>query len=173
MINLTVLIGLEKVKMKETELKFIPVNESNIAEVARLHISSLQKGMVETVEECFSEAQQLSLWRPVAISKGNELIGFAMYGLWKNEGENGRVWLDRFLIDECQQGKGYANLVLPNILKHIADEYQCEKIYLSVYDNNTVAIHLYEKFGFLRNGETDINGEKVMMCTVLRHHSPS
>lgn len=159
--------------MKEIEINFIPVNENNIAEVARLHISAQQFGMVETVEECFAEAQQLSLWRPVAISKENELIGFAMYGLWKNEGENGRVWLDRFLIDEHQQGKGYANLVLPNLLKHIADEYQCEEIYLSVYDNNTVAIHLYEKFGFLRNGETDINGEKVMVCPVLRFHSPS
>lgn len=159
--------------MKEAELKLIPVNKDNIAEVARLHISAQQVGMVETVEECFSEAQQFSLWRPVAISKGNELIGFAMYGLWKNEGENGRVWLDRFLIDEHHQGKGYASLVLPTLLEHIAKEYQCEEIYLSVYDNNAVAIHLYEKFGFLRNGETDINGETVMVRTGFRHHSRS
>lgn len=151
--------------MKETELKFIPVNEDNIAEVALLHISAQQFGMVETVEECYAEAQQLSLWRPVAISNGNELIGFTMYGLWKNEGDDGRVWLDRFLIDEHHQGKGYANLVLPTLLKHIADEYRCKEIYLSVYANNAVAIHLYEKFGFLRNGETDINGEKVMVCS--------
>lgn len=32
-----------------------------------------------------------------------------------------------------------------------------------MYDDNTFAIHLYEKLGFHFNGELDIHGEKVMV----------
>lgn len=141
---------------------FIPVTKANIELVKKLHISDKQKGMCETVEECFNEAQELSLWRPIGIKKENDLIGFAMYGLWLYEGERGRVWLDRFFIDEKYQGKGYAKSGLPILLEHIHKEYEYDEIYLSVYGNNEAAIHLYQDLGFMFNGELDINGEKVM-----------
>lgn len=147
------------------EIKFVPVTDKNIEIVSLLHISNEQAGMVETVKECYTEAKELSLWRPAAIWIDYDLIGFAMYGLWKNEGKSGRVWLDRFFIDEHFQGKGYSKMVLPALLSHIEDEYDRNEIFLSVYENNSVAIRLYEKFGFLQNGELDINGEKVMVRT--------
>lgn len=97
-----------------------------------------------------------------------KLIGFAMYGFWGKESNNnplfkGRVWLDRFFIDENFQGKGYAKKVLPLLLAHIKKEYMCPEIYLSVYDNNSIAIHTYKNLGFEFNGELDINREKVML----------
>lgn len=141
---------------------FIPVTEANIELVKKMRISDKQKGMCETAEECFNEAQELSLWKPIVIKKENDLIGFAMYGLWLYEGENGRVWLDRFFIDENYQGKGYAKSVLPILLERIHKEYEYNEIYLSVYENNEAAIHLYQELGFMFNGDLDVNGEKVM-----------
>lgn len=154
--------------MYNKQIKFIEVNNENIAIAEQLHISQEQAGMVETVEECFAEAKVFPVWRPSMIMVDNELIGFAMYGLCENEGDNDQVWLDRFFIDERYQGKGYSNMVLPVLLNHITNEYSCKRIYLSVYENNAIAIHLYEKFGFCRNGELDYNGEKVMVRTTLK-----
>lgn len=147
-------------------IKFIPVNQKNIEQVEKLHISEAQKGSCETVRECFDEALIFQLWRPVAIMIDNELVGFAMYGLWLYEGDHGKVWLDRFFIDENHQGKGYSKAVLPVLINHIVSIYNYDELYLSVYEDNAIAIHLYEQLGFVFNGELDINGEKVMVLKV-------
>ena len=42
-------------------------------------------------------------------------------------------------------------------------EYSCDTIYLSVYETNSHAIHLYQQIGFHFNGEYDTNGEHVMV----------
>lgn len=83
-----------------------------------------------------------------------------------NEGSLGRVWLDRFMIGENFQGNGYGKVSLQSIINKIAKEYKCSEIYLSIYENNTVAIDLYKKFGFEFNGEPDRNGELVMKLEV-------
>lgn len=144
-------------------IHFKPVDAGNIITVLKLHIKEWQSGMVETVAECLDEAGRLSLWRPVAIFAAGEAIGFAMYGRWEEEGKEDRVWLDRFFIDEHFQGLGYAKAVLPILLEKITGEYGCQEIYLSVYDNNFIAIHLYQVFGFSFNGEVDTKGEKIMV----------
>lgn len=86
-----------------------------------------------------------------------------MYGFFKNEGKKGRVWLDRFLIDKKYQNKGYAKVILPFLIDYILCEYNFNKIYLSVYEENLLAINLYKRLGFKFNGEKDINGELVMV----------
>ena len=61
------------------------------------------------------------------------------------------------------QGHGYGHIVLPMMIEKLRSEYHRKKIYLSVVEENQGAIHLYEKFGFQFNGETDVHGEKVMV----------
>ena len=147
-------------------LKFKNIDSYNYNEAINLKVKEIKEGFIETVSECLDEAKELSLWRPVGIYDNNEIIGFAMYGLWKNEGSSGRVWLDRFMIGENFQGNGYGKVSLQSIINKIAKEYKCSEIYLSIYENNTVAIDLYKKFGFEFNGELDRNGELVMKLEV-------
>ena len=147
-------------------LKFKNIDSYNYNEVINLKVKESQECFIETVSECLDEAKELSLWRPVGRYDNNEIIGFAMYGLWKNEGSSGRVWLDRFMIGENFQGNGYGKVSLQSIINKIAKEYKCSEIYLSIYENNTVAIDLYKKFGFEFNGELDRNGELVMKLEV-------
>lgn len=147
-------------------LKFKNIDGYNYNEAINLKVKESQEGFIETVSECLDEAKELSLWRPVGIYDNNKIIGFAMYGLWKNEGSSGRVWLDRFMIGENFQGNGYGKVSLKSIINKIAKEYKCSEIYLSIYENNTVAIDLYKKFGFEFNGELDRNGELVMKLEV-------
>ena len=86
-----------------------------------------------------------------------------MYGFFPIDGKNDQVWLDRYLIDEHFQGKGLGNIMLEALITHLIKIYNCNEIYLSLYEDNKRALHLYQKFGFQFNGELDINGEKVMV----------
>lgn len=89
-----------------------------------------------------------------------------MYGLFPEYDEDnldGRVWLDRFFIDEHYQGKGLGKKMLKALIQHLAGLYKCKKIYLSIFENNIHALRLYQTFGFQFNGELDFNGEKVMV----------
>ncbi|MEG0076768.1 GNAT family N-acetyltransferase [Anaerorhabdus sp.] len=138
----------------------------HLEDVLKLHVKENQNDTIETVEQCLSEARELALWRPILIKVNQCNVGFAMYGLWKEEGTNGRVWLDRFFIDENFQGRGYAKEILPKLINEIMEEYQVHQLFLSVYETNKPAINLYEKFGFKFNGEFDINHELVMMKEV-------
>lgn len=136
------------------------VTEDNYNEVLGLRVNKGQEGFIETTEKCLEESNELELWRPVGIYNEDELVGFAMYGLF--EDEDGRVWLDRFMIGDKYQGNGYGKVGIKVLIKRLSKEYKCKEIFLSVYDNNPKAINLYKKLGFKFNGELDINGERVM-----------
>lgn len=144
-------------------IQFIPITKDNENTVLNLKIKTQQLSFIESIEDCLKEAKELSLWRPVGIYDNQVLIGFAMYGLWKEEGTHGRVWLDRFLIDQRFQGKGYGKKALQAIIKHIYQEYGYPKIYLSLYEDNLVALHLYQSLGFVFNGGFDVHHERIMV----------
>ena len=143
-------------------LHFEAVNSRNRAEVEHLEVFAEQSGFIESVTQCLQEADQLELWRPVGIYDRSMLIGFAMYGYFP-EPAPGQVWLDRLLIDKKYQGKGYGKRVVLALLDRLRTEYSCDTIYLSVYETNSHAIHLYQQIGFHFNGEYDTNGEHVMV----------
>jgi diamine N-acetyltransferase len=89
-----------------------------------------------------------------------------MYGFFPGEGENGRVWLDRFFIDSAHQGFGLGSIMLEVLIKRIIEEYDCPEIYLSIVEDNQAALHLYRKFGFAFNDESDYNNERLMVKKV-------
>lgn len=142
------------------------INNNNYKEILELKVSKEQERFIEPIEECLKEASEYSLWRTVGIYNEKEAVGFAMYGLFLDEGINGRVWLDRFLISKEHQRKGYGEKGIRLLISHLYEEYGYKKIYLSVYDNNPGAIALYKKIGFEFNGEKDINGERVMVINL-------
>lgn len=140
-----------------------PVTRANRAAVLALRIQKSQEGFVETPARCLKEAFWCRLWRPVGIYDAETLIGFAMYGRFPWEGSGGRVWLDRFLIDEKHQGYGYGKQALHLLVATLFDTYRCDEIFLSIYETNQLAAHLYDEFGFAYNGELDLHKEKIMV----------
>lgn len=135
----------------------------NKAEILALKIADEQTGFLETTSECLAEAAEDPRFVPVGLYKKETPIGFAMYGKFNQQNEGARVWLDRYFIDERYQGKGYGKYYLQLLFDHLVEIYNTNRIYLSVYDHNEVAIRLYKKFGFQFNGEIDENGEKIMV----------
>lgn len=139
------------------------INKDNYNEVLKLQVFEEQVGFIETVEECLEEASENASWRPVGIYDEDTLVGFSMYGLLHEVEYRGpRVWLDRILIDKNYQGKGYGKASVETLLKRLYEEYHEPRTYLSVYDNNEVAVRLYKNVGFEFNGEIDTKGEKIM-----------
>lgn len=86
-----------------------------------------------------------------------------MYGSFEYPNNETRIWLDRFLIDYHFQGKGLGKKMLQALINHLETLYHCDRIYLSLYEDNIVALSLYQQFGFEFNGELDTNQEKVMV----------
>ena len=134
------------------KVEFIKVNNKNKHLAYKLSVFENQKNHIETAFSCIKEAKIFRCWRPVIIAIDGSYIGFAMYGLWKNEGKYGRVWLDRFFIDKNFQNKGYAHIVLPILLNKIKNTYGYNKLYLSVYKNNKKAIKITNTIGNEFNG---------------------
>lgn len=67
---------------RENELRILPVGPENRAACLGLRTAPGQEGFVESVEDCLREAQGYGAWRPVALLRGEEVVGFAMYGFF-------------------------------------------------------------------------------------------
>lgn len=147
---------------KQGPLQFRPVNAENRAEAEKLEVFSEQAGFIESVSECLQEADRSERWRPVGIYLGETLVGFAMYGYFPRPAP-GQLWLDRLLIDKRYQGRGYGRQAVLALLDRLHTEYASDRVYLSVYENNALAIRLYRQIGFRFNGEKDTKGESVMV----------
>lgn len=139
------------------------ITEDSKEDVLQIQVKETQCGYIETVEACLEEAKICKMYKPVGLYVDDSVVGFAMYGFFPEEGDNGRVWMDRLLIDASFQGEGLGSLTLVALLERLKSEFNCEEVYLSVYEDNVVAIKMYEKAGFCFNGERDENGEKVMV----------
>ncbi|AMQ05953.1 GNAT family N-acetyltransferase [Sporosarcina sp. resist] len=139
------------------------VTKDNINDILKLRINEEQQSFIETPQQCLDEAKVCSNFQPVGLYWEKNLVGFAMYGFFPDEGINGRVWLDRFLIDSKYQGLGLGSIMLSALIQRLEQEYSCNEIYLSIIADNQGALHLYQKFGFKFNGEVDSNNEKLMV----------
>lgn len=145
------------------ELHFEPVRPENRNEVEALQLYPEQFGFIESVAECMAEADEWKQWRPVGIYDSDMLVGFSMYGYFDKPLPDGRLWLDRLLIDKKHQGKGYGKAAVLALLEKLRKEYSCRRVHLSVYDDNLPAIALYQQVGFYFTGEYDTKGEKMMV----------
>lgn len=144
-------------------ITFKPVTQENRAEVLKLKVGEGQAHFIESVQQCLDEADRRKSWRPVGIYHEKELVGFAMYGFFWEYFPAGRVWLDRLLIDERYQGRGYGKAALQMLLERLTGEYRRKKIYLSVIEGNDVAVGIYQKAGFQFTGRRDLHGERIMV----------
>lgn len=138
------------------------VSEANRIEILNLRVAEDQRGFIETIEECLAEAEQWKEFRPVGLYVNNVPIGFAMYGSLKDSQGGNNLWIDRMLIDEQFQSKGFGRMFMKLLIERVLKEYGEQPIYLSVYNDNLGAVHLYETLGFVFIGEFDTAGEEIM-----------
>lgn len=134
------------------------IDATNLNEVKILKVSAKQTKFIESVTECLNESKQSSQWYPVAIYKDDYVVGFAMYGCF---GENKETWIDRILIDEQYQSKGFGREAMKLLMSLALDKYDINTLYLSIVRENEIARALYEELGFHYTFVDDLNGELI------------
>ncbi|MBO4384408.1 MAG: GNAT family N-acetyltransferase [Clostridia bacterium] len=100
--------------------------------------------------------------RPFAIYADERLVGFCMFAFDpEDEDAENRYWLWRFMIDKSEQGKGYGQAALSEIIKYFKEN-GADRLYLSTEPENELGLHVYHKAGFKETGMISY-GEAVMM----------
>ena len=146
-------------------IKLMPITDDNRNDVLRLSTRDDQPFCapndysLQQAEEC--NAERPGVARPFAIYAEGKPVGFCMFAFDpEEEDEDGRYWLWRFMIDQNEQGKGYGQAALAEIIKYF-QENGADRLLLSTEPENECGIHVYHKAGFKETGEID-DGEAVM-----------
>ncbi|MDW0114470.1 GNAT family N-acetyltransferase [Sporosarcina saromensis] len=138
------------------DLRICEVTAENWMQIASLSVNDNQKDFIESNLFSLAQSKFEPEWQSVGLYDGQKLVGYAMHG---RDRVNGEVWLDRFMIDQSCQGQGYAKRFLMLLLEEMKRSYQPDVIFLSVSPENEKAKHVYEQLGFTLNGKIDDVGE--------------
>ena len=154
--------------IKEKKLMIIklePVNDNNREAVLALSVREDQP-FVATNEVSLRQADETNaeypgVARPFGIYADDRLVGFCMLAVnLEEEDEDDRCYLWRFMIDQNEQGKGYGQAALKEIIRYFRD-LGGERVLLSTEPENERGLHVYHKAGFLDTGCID-DGEAVL-----------
>ena len=85
--------------------------------------------------------------RYIVLKEDEDIVGFA--GIWITPDN---IELNNIVVRKDKRGNGYSKLLLEKLIE-ISKEYDKENILLEVSEINEVAINLYEKYGFIKNGQ--------------------
>ena len=148
-------------------IKLIPIDDGNREAVLALSVSEEQKAFVASNEVSLRQADEANeecpgSARPFAITADGKTVGFCMFSFnEEEEDEENRYWLWRFMIDKNEQGKGYGQAALQEIIKYFKKN-GADRLYLSTEPENELGLHVYHKAGFRETGVIGC-GEAVLM----------
>ena len=151
-------------------IKLEPVNDNNREAVLALSVREDQPFVapndvsLRQADETNAEAPGVA--RPFAIYADEKLVGFCMFAFTPEEEEpDDRYWLWRFMIDKNEQGKGYGQAAMEEIIKYFKDN-GADRLYLSTEPENEVGLHVYHKFGFRETGI--ISDDEAVLMRMLK-----
>ncbi|MEW9180709.1 GNAT family N-acetyltransferase [Bacillus mycoides] len=137
-----------KLRVKENQIHLVPAVAVSLAKV-------YIKPDGENVE-----------YIPFAIYDGDLIVGFIMHAFVRESTD--MYWINGFIIDEKEQGKGYGKAALQEIINLIKNNFkECEKIRLTVHKDNISAKKLYECYDFKPLGNV-YDGEEVYRLLLLK-----
>lgn len=141
------------------------LTNKNIWKVCALEPFDEQKDFVaeniQSLAEAYATRNEGNNALPLAVYQDDELIGFVMIGKGTvgNEEESDLIkenyCLWRLMIDRKFQGKGYGKQTMDAVMALIRTFPfgQAQKVWLSYEPENTRAKEIYNKYGFVENGE--------------------
>ena len=132
------------------DIKLVKVDRSNWEECVCLSVSDMQK--------CFVAPNYVSILLaifeenlfPMCIYNSDEMVGFLMYGIDPNT----KRWeLNRLMIGESHQGKGYSKRATKILLKELKVKLGSIKFYTSIVPENSNMKKLVESVRFMKTGD--------------------
>ncbi|MDQ3022246.1 MAG: GNAT family N-acetyltransferase [Bacteroidota bacterium] len=120
------------------------INEDNWRECIHLKVSEKQKRFVATNENGLALAYAHKEMNPRGIYNDDLIVGFIMYA---RDPDDGVYYINRFMIDEKYQGKGYGKAALKILIDQLC-AIGIKSVDIIHKPDNEVAIRLYRSFGF-------------------------
>ena len=151
------------------EITLQAIDETNREAVIALSVREDQpfiannQRSLEQAEETDEEMPGVA--RPFAVCADGRIIGFTMFAFDEEyEDPDSRYWLWRFMIDRNEQGKGYGQAALAEIIRYFREN-GADMILLSTEPENELALHVYHKFGFRETG--GMNNDEIVLRLML------
>jgi RimJ/RimL family protein N-acetyltransferase len=110
---------------------------------------------IETHRKCFGDPGISYL----SIENGDG--EFCGYFILVPETDKDSVEFRRILVDREKRGIGQA--AITEMENYCRNEFRVKRIWLDVYEDNQVAMHVYEKLGYRRFGEERVDGRKLYL----------
>jgi len=140
------------------------ITKDNWLDAISLRVREDQLNFVASNAVSLAQLNFLENFHAKGIYNGEEMIGFALYGIDEDDTE---YWIYRMMIDQKHQGQGYGvqsiKLIIDDIRKIKKDRHQT--ITLSYEPTNEHAKRIYEKVGFQEVEGLIIQGEQVSRFT--------
>lgn len=141
-----------------------PITKDNWFKAISLRVREDQVNFVASNAVSLAQLNFLENFNAKGIYLGEEMIGFALYGIDEDDHE---YWIYRMMIDQKHQGYGYGKeaiqLVIDDIKTIKEDRHQT--ITLSYEPANEHARRIYEKMGFEKVEGFIISDEQVARYT--------
>jgi len=152
------------------KIRLEPVNDQNREAVLALSVREDQPFVapndVSLRQADEANAEVPGAARPFAIYADEKLVGFCMFAFTPDEEEpDERYWLWRFMIDKSEQGKGYGQAALQEIMKYFKEN-GADMLYLSTEPENELGLHVYHKAGFRETGI--ITDDEAVLMRMLK-----
>lgn len=143
------------------------IDDTNREDVVALTVASDQAHFIETNAESLREMETdvKHAWQCYALCRNEHPVGFMMIGA-ENKAER-YIWIDRFMIDQSEQGKGIGSTFLKLAIQWVQERFDVDDIVLSLHPTNEPAKRFYAKGGFVDSGLIDEwNGEAIWVYHV-------
>lgn len=140
-----------------------PINKSNWEDALAISLHKSQEKLVPSVIESLAWAY-IKPWDeafdPYILRKDDKTVGFFYLSYTPHSTNN--YWIGGFQIDKNYQGIGLGTQSLTRIIEFIQEVHrQCEVISLTIEKSNAHARKLYEKLGFVNQGQENQDGEVI------------
>jgi diamine N-acetyltransferase len=133
------------------------ITRENWEQCVRLTVAPEQENFVASNAVSLAQSKYEPEWIPLALYADDEMVGFVMYGVYRDEGKH---WILRLMVDHRFQGKDYGHAAMGLLLDRLRATPGCDEVAISYEPENEVARRLYASFGFRETGEV-IEGETV------------
>lgn len=129
-----------------------PINRENFEECIKLSLKEDQKHFVASNVYSIAESKVDPDMIIYAIFSDETMVGFLAY---EQDYKVNEIFIDRFMIDQRFQGKGYGTKALELIKQMAEKDSNVKFLRLSTCKENTNGIRLYKKFGFIDTGRIE------------------
>ena len=138
-----------------SNIELVRIDENNFIQAVNLKLAKEQEQFVSDPIRSLAQAYvYYNQCIPFGIFNDNTMVGYVMV-IYDYDLAEYNIW--HMMIDTAHQRQGFGELALRKCLEYIASKPfgQSDKVALMCHKDNSIALHLYDKFGFKATGNED------------------